>query len=301
MAKEGLQLFGGDWTEQKLDALDQYLRAYVKVLSKQSYETHYIDAFAGTGYREQPPKPQHNEPALFFEGLEPLQQEEPQRFLDGSARLALKVEPPFDHYLFIELRAKKILELEKLKGEFPELAPRIDIQRKDANVSIKSICSTWRKARDRGVLFLDPFGMEVDWATLTAVAATKTIDVWILFPFAVNRLLTEKPQDIPSHWRNRLDKMFGTRAWHNRFYAEREIENIFDGSKTVVEKNLTLRGLGKFYFERLVKLFPAVAPNPRILTNTRGSPLFQLFFAAGNAGRGGEIALRIAKYILEHI
>src|SRR6266480_849567 len=33
----------------------------------------------------------------------------------------------------------------------------------------------------RAVMFPDPYGMGVEWATLLAIAATKTIEVWFLF------------------------------------------------------------------------------------------------------------------------
>jgi hypothetical protein len=38
-----------------------------------------------------------------------------------------------------------------------------------------------------------------------------------------------------------------------------------------------------------------------MLLTTGNQPLFQLFFAAANRGKGGEIALKIAKHILDHI
>jgi len=56
--------------------------------------------------------------------------------------------------------------------------------------------------------------------------------------------------------------------------------------------------LGTYYRERLGKVFSKVAPNPRMLLNSRNTPLFQLHFAAANPGRGGEIALKIAEHIL---
>jgi hypothetical protein len=49
----------------------------------------------------------------------------PQQLLDGSARLALKVEPRFDRYIFIERDAERCRELEGLKIEFPDLATSI--------------------------------------------------------------------------------------------------------------------------------------------------------------------------------
>jgi len=62
-----------------------------------------------------------------------------------------------------------------------------------------------------------------------------------------------------------------------------------------------LKGLGAYYGERLRSVFPIVAPNPSILRSSGKRPLFQLFFAAANAGRGGQIALRIAEHILKKI
>ena len=41
-------------------------------------------------------------------------------FLEGSARIALSIEPPFDKYLFIEKTANKAKELEQLRQEYHE-------------------------------------------------------------------------------------------------------------------------------------------------------------------------------------
>lgn len=49
--KQTQQLFGGDWTIEKLKRLRKYLVAYATIMNKQNYRFAYIDAFAGTGYR----------------------------------------------------------------------------------------------------------------------------------------------------------------------------------------------------------------------------------------------------------
>lgn len=51
----------------------------------------------------------------------------------------------------------------------------------------------WRSFRRRAVVFLDPFGMQVEWRTIERIGQTKAIDLWILFPLgvAVNRFLTK--------------------------------------------------------------------------------------------------------------
>jgi hypothetical protein len=35
------------------------------------------------------------------------------------------------------------------------------------------------------VLFLDPYGMQVDWTTIEAIARTKAIDLRVLFPLGI--------------------------------------------------------------------------------------------------------------------
>jgi three-Cys-motif partner protein len=259
----------------------------------------YIDAFAGTGYREQKTFTTSHSLDMFEDELKELSAPEPQRFLDGSAKIALKVEPPFNRFVFIEYDNDKVLELEKLKAEFPARASSIDIRAGDANKAIRGLCDTWDKKGTRGVLFLDPFGMQAEWATIEAIAATGCIDTWILFPFAANRLMTKSPDDIPAGWRQRLDKLFGAKDWEGRFYKELTLVDIFNGDMTVIEKNVTLEGLGAYYGERLRTVFPVVAPNPRVLHSDGNRPLFQLFFASGaNPDRGGKIALKIAAHIL---
>jgi three-Cys-motif partner protein len=161
--------------------LEEYLKAYVKVLKNQRFQCVYIDAFAGTGYREM------NSPSLeegFF--AKELTESEPQEFFDGSARIALRTKPSFSKYIFIERSSKRFEELLKLKTEFVSLADRIVFDKNDCNSVLQDLCRGWDSFRMRGVLFLDPFGMQVEWSTLEAVARTQAIDVWILFPLGVN-------------------------------------------------------------------------------------------------------------------
>jgi three-Cys-motif partner protein len=46
---------------------------------------------------------------------------------------------------------------------------------------MRKICDNdWRS--HRAVLFLDPYGMQVEWQTIEAIAKTAAIDLWLLFP-----------------------------------------------------------------------------------------------------------------------
>ena len=183
-----LQRFGGDWTEEKLERVRKYLVAYATIMNKHKFSFAYIDAFAGTGYRtlKQSLSPSQNE-LMFPE----LMEVETQQFMDGSARIALQVQPAFEKFIFIEKDENRFIELQKLEKEFPTLVNKIILVNDEANKYIKETLCQKDWGRHRAVLFLDPFGMAVQWSTIEAIAKTQAIDLWIFFPLgiAVNRLL----------------------------------------------------------------------------------------------------------------
>ncbi len=153
--------FGGDWTSAKLKVLAAYLESYTTALkdkpsASRPFVKGYIDAFAGTGYRETRPGK-----CLDLSLFPDLADTEPQGLLDGSARLALKTEPRFDKYVFIEQDSSRCAALRGLKDEFQDLAPDMVIQQGEANQEIREICRKNWSGR-RAVLFLDPYGMQVE-------------------------------------------------------------------------------------------------------------------------------------------
>lgn len=293
------QSFGGDWTTAKLNVVAKYLAAYTTALKDQPtqdrpFRKGYIDAFAGSGYRQSRREDAAGDTAqatLFPD----LAADEPQALLDGSARLALKTSPPFDRYVFIERSAERCRQLEALRGEFPDLAGSIDVRQGDANAEIHNLCQkSWRW--HRAVLFLDPYGMQVEWRTIEAIAATRAIDMWLLFPLGigVNRLLT-KSREIPDSWRRRLTLLLGTDAWYDEFYRVERESTLFGEAERVIKASTET--IGRYFIERLKLVFPAVAGPPRVLLNSANCPLYLLCFAAGNQ-RGAPIALRIANHLL---
>ena len=103
------------------------------------------------------------------------------------------MEPPFKNYLFIERSQARCAELEKLKKQFPERASSLEILPGDANEILVSWVGSQNWNKTRAVVFLDPYGMQVDWETLKALGATSGVDLWLLFPLGVGvmRLLTK--------------------------------------------------------------------------------------------------------------
>src|SRR5688572_6066223 len=93
--------FGGAWTDEKLAALRGYLTQYRRIFTKNVragfFTTYYVDAFAGTGSREDSIEPIPSDLFAEDEAVEP----EREQYKSGSARIALELEQPFDRYIFI--------------------------------------------------------------------------------------------------------------------------------------------------------------------------------------------------------
>jgi three-Cys-motif partner protein len=288
-------VFGGDWTEDKLRRLREYLIAYRNIFASNPrasyFKTWYVDAFAGTGSRSMPKSASLQ--LDYGDGY--LVEDDTSRYLDGSAKIALGLPSPFNQYLFIEESRKRAETLrESVLTDSPELADRVQIKIADANQALCEWCEGRDWSKERAVVFLDPYGMQVEWSTIKALAATKGIDLWYLFPIAT-RVLT-RDGDMDEKWANRLDALFGTPEWRTRFYSTRTEHTLF-GQIENVERDATEQNIQGFIEERLNACFVAVARS-RILRNSKSSPLFALCFAASNE-KGAKPALKIAQYILE--
>ena len=289
--KQNQQNFGGNWTTEKLERVRKYLKAYATIMKNWNFHFAYIDAFAGTGYRTDRQDADPDE-LMFPE----IAEREVQEFLDGSARIALQVRPRFQKYILIEKDENWFAKLQQLEDEFP--SDDIELVQSDANEYLKDLCSkNWIRHQRRAVLFLDPYGMEVEWQTVTAIANTQAIDLWILFPLgiAVNRLL-KKDGNVDTTIRQKLNRFFGTTDWYDTFYETVSNPTLF-GEEMVTRKTSDFRSIGQYFVKRLQTVFTRVANNPLPLYNSKNNPLYLLCFAAGNP-KGASTAVKIAQDIL---
>lgn len=285
----------GPWASEKLDCLRKYLEAYTTILSRQQFRGYfYIDAFAGPGSlklrQERAGGP--GQRALLQVAEHATRDTGEEEYISGSPRVALELERPFTHYVFIELDPGRIEELESLRSEF-EWPERARIRREDCNAYLRRLLESMEgRWRDwRGVVFLDPFGMQVPWETLVALGRTRAVEVFINFPvgMAIQRLL-KRSGAFTAKEREKLDAYFGTPEWFDLLYRRRE--NLFgeDSTEKVREAGDVLVG---WYRDRLRDAFGFVS-DAREVRNTRGAPLYYLIFA-GPSRTGARIANHVLK------
>ena len=274
----------GPWAARKLEALEKYLSAYTTVLTSEAQSwckaVYFIDAFAGAGRaqvrRTSNSSPSEDEVSLLLTQSQRSNSDE-QDYINGSPRRALEANPPFTKYFFIELNSDRAKALQQLKTEYDGIR-NIEICPGDASTEllrlINSIDMNWRS--ERAIVFLDPFGMQVKWSTICAIAETKAMEIYLNFPVGttIQRLLPRSGRISPER-RAILTEYFGTSEWEEVVYEE--VPDLFEDTTTAkVERSG--RKLAKWYQRRLKAKFGHVA-GPQLVTNTKGGHLYYLIFA----------------------
>ena len=276
----------GPWAQEKLDRLEKYLSAYTKISSKRPWaKTVYVDAFAAAGKARI-----RVDEALLDLGEEFRRDDEARQLINGSPARALAVEPPFNHYVFIDRDPDRVAALEKLKADHPNR--QVSVRKADCNDYLRDKLVNnpkldWKKTW-RAVVFLDPFGMQVPWGTIESLAKTGGIEVFINFPvgMAINRLL-KRTGKFTSEERSKLDEYFGDPGWFEVAYPTED--NLF-GTAAEKAPDAGERLLG-WYRERLKVAFGNVS-EPLLVRNTVGGHLYYLIFAGPNE-TGAKIATDI--------
>ena len=280
--------FGGSWTQQKLEILRRYLDAYSTALKNTRFHLFYVDAFAGEGFR----RPDSNYIGDDYGEFGDL--------LRGSARIALDIDDkPFDSFLFIEKDLARSVTLQSLSDEARYFSRDIKVSNEDANIALPDFCQRMGDF-DRAVVFLDPYATQVSWSTVAAIAGTGKIDCWILFPLSAIARMMPRQNEPTEQLAIQLDRIFGGREYWEDFYRESMQQPLpLFAEETLVERPGGSALIANRYRERLETVFYRVATTSRTLKNSKGSPLFELYFAASNPV-GAPIAVDIADHLLEN-
>lgn len=286
--------FGGQHTEIKLELVEKYLKAYTNALRNKFSHLWYIDAFAGTGSRTIRIRAQDGD---LFEDPVPERIESRR----GSAKIALDVLPKFDRLIFIEQKPSHCLALEALKADHPNRD--IHVLNENANITIQANIHRVNWKSCRAIMFLDPYGMEVEWQTLEAIAKTKAIDVWFLFPLSgLYRQAARNISAVDETKRRALTKMLGTDEWEKELYSQSppivDLLGVLE-SPDDRQRNADVAGLEQYVKRRLETIFPLVA-EPFPLPPQKKPQRFSLFFAASNPSpKALDLANKFASHILK--
>jgi three-Cys-motif partner protein len=285
--------WGGEWTEEKLQTFEKYVRAYLNVMKANrdrfGWELIYLDAFAGSGSRGSDEN--DSEPRLSDLGIS----ENDLAVYRGSAEriLGMPIIRGFDFYYFVESdkQAKKELEdrLRKISGD------KKLIFRDDANKELLKLSDAMKEKKTRRALVLvDPFGMQVEWQSIESMRGCN-VDLWILIPSGVviNRLLDKKGELKRTE---RLKSFFGLEEdeIRDRFYKSETDHTLFGESVTVSKLPQSVKKITELYKERLRTVFKFVVDKPLELTNSKNLVIYS-FACASNV----EIAIKIASQIIK--
>ena len=264
----------GPWSEDKLRLLSKYLDAYTNIMQGQSWcrnGYHYIDAFAGTG--------------------RPRARDE-ERYIDGSPRVALTIQHPFKSYTFIEKTPWRVQRLRELQDEFQDRDIRI--REGDCNhIIISEITPRIRYERfNRGLIFLDPFGMDIEWSTIERIAETRALEIFMNLPvMALNRTaLPNDPSALTETQIERMNRFWGSSEWRDDIYQE--VPTLF-GPVEVKIRRTTGQRIGRLFKRRLQEVFGHVT-DPLVMTNSRNAPLYCLILAGHN-----QTGVRIVEQIFQ--
>ena len=252
--------FGGRWTSEKLDILSEYLNFYTTALKNQPFDLVYIDTFAGTGR------------CRIRDGVGGS------KIINGSAQIALDT-PGFRQYRFVEPNPEYRAELRKVV-DMHENGDRATISGRKAADVLQFMLAGYNWKKTRGVLFLDPYGLQCSWQMLQQINRTQALDVFFLVSLSgLFRQAAVDAADIDEGKASVLTNFLGTAAWRDALYTVEQGDMFSDDPQVMRERGW--QGILDFTTKRLQTLFPYVAP-PRLLGGRRGPPLFALYFAVTN-------------------
>lgn len=271
--------FGGNWTEQKIEMVVAYAKAYLVIMNNYpQYKLLYFDGFAGSGDINQ-----NDETDIDA--------------IKGTAIRILEINEPksFDQYYFVEKNEKNKNELEQsINKNFSHR--KTFVVAEDCNKKLISMAAYLKKNTScRTLAFIDPYGMSVNWESIEALKGLG-IDLWILVPtgMGINRLL-KKDGKISDAWLIKLEKFLGLKKNYilDHFYKETTTLTLF-GEETSIEKEQNaIAKSGALYQERLKTVFKFVSES-FVMKNSTNSIMYHFMMATNNA-----TALKIANDVIK--
>lgn len=284
--------WGGPWTERKLEAFSKYVWSYLKIMQKNPYwKTIYFDGFAGSGNRS------NNCRSELYNQLK-LSLEEESGYQGAAQRVInLKDGLTFDYYYFIDRNETSLSNLEKrLNLEPSSKNKQLVFRSGDANKWVLELAAALKTNDYAALVLLDPFGMQIDWESIAALANTRS-DIWILVPTGVivNRLL-DKKGELKSI--DKLQSFFGLGSDEIKrsFYYSEQQHTIFGEEELIRKVSKPIEKIARLYIDRLKTVWTHGIEKPLVLYNSKGVPIFHFVFASNNKN-----AVKIANQIVKSV
>lgn len=269
MAKKARRIIEsiGEWSEIKIALLEDYAKAYSTIFAAKrqrqvSFETVYIDGFAGSGLKR-----------LRTTGEE----------ITGSPLRVLSIAPPFNEYHFIDEDHQRIEtlteEVNKLKSSAAMGQSNVKVHVGDAITVLKEqlIPSITYESFRRSLLFLDPYGLDIPWSLIELAAKQGTIDILLNFSIMdLNRNhLPAKRNLLTDEQRRKVLPFLGS-GWEDEIYPESSQSSFFG---TEYEK-LTNDEIMLFYASRLESKAGFKFVSEPLLFSHKGANLYYLVLAS---------------------
>lgn len=284
------QEFGSAHTEKKLRTVESYLSAFTTALKKQAFELVYVDACAGSGASTS--KQERNQARLL----------EVDDITKGSAIRALQIATPFDRYILNDTKRKNVRSLAaKVREEFPHLEDRVTILQADANKALVDLCRQTNWRRTRAVVFLDPFGLQIKFQTLRALAATQAVDVWYLVPVHAMSRQVRGDGAVLVDGGASVDDALGTNRWRAAVSVEEERgSDMFGPIEPSVRKVADAAWFERIALEQLATIFAGGVLDVALPLGRGGLHEFSLVFAWANPSPSArDLAQRLARAVLK--
>lgn len=248
------------WTADKLDFLEEYIPAFVNA-TKRAKARYYVDGFAGPGRN-------------VIAGQE----------RNGSPLIALGASEPCTRYFFVERKRKVYEQLAAHVENHPRVG-QVEVERGNFNQLVSSILPNIPDLAPC-LFFLDPEGLELDFATVEKIAERTEVDLFILISGSGLVRNLHRPEAS-----NTLMRFFGDESWKPM------LERYRSGKLPIGTKSF--EAFTDLYISKLQDIGFAVCNEYLIARNSKNAALHSLVFAIKSDKP--EAALKIAPSILKKL
>jgi three-Cys-motif partner protein len=241
-----------EWSLAKHEIIFKYCPAYNKIVKKY-WATVYADAFAGSN--------------RFYD-------EKTFEVLPGSPERALRSEPTFDEFHFIDLKKERAARLREMYEDRND----VKVYEGDCNRVIQGELLPSMKGR-KGLFVLDPYGIHYHWKTVALCGQAKDVELFLNYPVMdiLRNGIRKKANALPESLKNRMDLFWGDSDWEKLAY---ETVDTILADPITVRKIDPEQNVIRAYIERLRTVAGFAYVSKPVIMRFGSSKLYYLIHAA---------------------